>query len=157
MSDRVDNRKTIQNSIDIIEENLKTEITAQELANDANFSLFHYYKLFQTAVGIPVIQYIVRRKLLNAIYEISTGNKIIDIALEYGFNTYSGFYKAFKREFGYTPTTFLKKHKVNKPYKINLFKEEHIMVTHKKICEMLTHWDLQNETISEYCKTSKSC
>lgn len=48
----------IQSSIDYIEENLKTEITAQELADKANFSVFHYYRLFQTAVGMPVMQYI---------------------------------------------------------------------------------------------------
>ena len=67
----VDNRALIQSSLDYIEENLKTEITAQELAAHANFSLFHYYRLFLRAVGVPVMQYISRRKLLHAIYEIS--------------------------------------------------------------------------------------
>ena len=42
------NLDIIQNSIDYIEENLKTEIAAQELADKANFSLFYYYRLFQT-------------------------------------------------------------------------------------------------------------
>ena len=83
------NLDIIQNSIDYIEENLKTEIAAQELADKANFSLFYYYRLFQTAVGMPIMQYIVRRKLLHAIYEISHGNKMIDIAMSYGFDTYA--------------------------------------------------------------------
>lgn len=143
------NLDIIQKSIDYIEENLKTEIVAQELADKANFSLFYYYRLFQTAVGIPIMQYIVRRKLLYAIYEISQGNKMIDTALSYGFNTYAGFYKAFKREFGYTPKQFLKNYKFNKPYKINLFKEEHIMVTHKKVREILKNWNLENEIITD--------
>ena len=143
------NLDIIQNSIDYIEENLKTEIAAQELADKANFSLFYYYRLFQTAVGMPIMQYIVRRKLLHAIYEISHGNKMIDIALSYGFDTYAGFYKAFKREFGCTPKQFFKNYKFNKPYKINLFKEEHIMVTHKKVSEILKNWNLENEIITD--------
>lgn len=104
----MDNREIIQCGIDYIEENLKTEITALELSEKAGFSVFHYYKLFQSAVGMPVMQYINRRKLINAVYEISQGKKMIDTALLYGFDTYSGFYKAFKREFGYTPSEYLK-------------------------------------------------
>lgn len=145
----MNNLDIIQSSLDYIEENLKAEITAQELADKANFSMFYFYRLFQTAVGLPVMQYIVRRKLLYAIYEISCGNKIIDAALDYGFDTYAGFYKAFKREFGYTPKQFLKNHKVNKPYKINLLEGEYIMVTHKKISEILKNWNLESETITD--------
>lgn len=145
----MNNLDIIQNSLDYIEANLKAEIKAEELARNANFSLFHYYRLFQKAVGMSVMQYIVRRKLLYAIYEISCGNKVIDVALAYGFDTYAGFYKAFKREFGYTPKDFLKSHKVNKPYKINLSEGEHIMVTHKKISEILENWNLEREAITD--------
>lgn len=42
----MDNRTIIQKSLDYIEENLQTEITAAELADMAGFSLFHYYRLF---------------------------------------------------------------------------------------------------------------
>ena len=48
---------------------------------------------------MPVMQYIIRRRLLHGIYEMSQGDKKIDIALKYGFLTYAGFYKAFVREF----------------------------------------------------------
>ena len=143
------NLDRIQSSIDYIEKNLKAEISVQELAEQANFSIFHYYRLFQMAVGIPVMQYITRRKLLHAIYEISCGSKIIEVALNYGFDTYAGFYKAFKREFGYSPKQFLKNNKLNKPYRINLFQEEHIMMTHKKLSELLTNWNMQNEAIRD--------
>ena len=135
--------------MDYIEDNLKTEITAKELSDMAGFSLFHYYRLFQSAIGMSVMQYIVYRKLLHAIYEISQGAKMSDIALEYGFDTYAGFYRAFKREFGYTPSSFLEKHKPKKPYKISLFQEEHIMITHKKISEILKYWNLENENITD--------
>lgn len=145
----MDNRKTIQTALDYIEENLKAEISVSDLSDMTGYSLYHFYRLFQSAVGMPVMQYILRRKLLNAIYDISSGLSKTDAALLYGFETYAGFYKAFMREIGYTPSDFLKRFKVKKPYKINLFKEEHIMLTHKKIAEILKHWGLQSESIKD--------
>ena len=142
-------KELIQESIDYIEDNLKCEISAQELSEKAGFSLFHYYRLFQTAVGLPVMQYILRRRLLNAIYEISCGSKMIDVELQYGFETHAGFYKAFVREIGCTPAQYVKQYKVKKPYRINIFKEEHIMVSHKKVTAILKAWGLEKETVSD--------
>jgi Ser/Thr protein kinase RdoA (MazF antagonist)/AraC-like DNA-binding protein len=133
----------IQDSIDYIEKNLKSELSASELAENAGFSLFHYYRLFQSVVGMPVMQYILRRKLYNAIYEISNGSKMIEVALSYGFDTHSGFFKAFKREFNCSPTQYLKKYKASKPYKINLSQEAYIMITDKKLRDILTNWELK--------------
>ncbi len=145
----MDNRKIIQESIDYIEENLKAEMIAQELAESAGFSLFHFYRLFQMATGMPVMQYILKRKLLHALYEISEGAGMTETALAYGFETFAGFYKACKREIGYTPSELLKRYRAHKPYKINLFKEEHIMLTRKKISEVLGNWGLQQEEIKD--------
>ena len=145
----MDNRKIIQESIDYIEENLKAEITAKELAESAGFSLFHFYRLFQTATGMPVMQYILRRKLLHALCEISEGAGMTEVALAYGFETFAGFYRACKREIGYTPSELLKRYKAHKPYKINLFKEEHIMLTRKKISEVLKNWGLEQEEVKD--------
>lgn len=142
-------RENIQKSIDYIEDNLKSEFTVEELSEVAGFSLFHYYRLFRTAVGMPVMQYMVRRRLLHGMYEISNGRQMVDVALEYGFSTYAGFYKAFVREFGCTPAHFTQINKVKKPYRIHLFEEEHIMVTHKKITELLKCWELQDETVTD--------
>lgn len=145
----MDSRELLQNSIDYIEENLKAETSVEELACMTGFSLFYYYRIFQNTIGISVMQYITRLKLLNAIYEISRGNKMIDVALCYGFETHAGFYKAFVREFSLSPSTYLKKHKAKKPYKINLIQEEHIMITHKKATEILKYWNLDSEKISD--------
>lgn len=144
----MNNREIIQNSIDYIEKNLKTDITPQELADTAGFSLWHYYRVFLAEVGMPVMQYVNRRRLLNAVYEISLGKKMIDAALEYGFDTHSGFFKAFKREFDCSPTAFLKKYGAKKPYRIDLSREKHIMITNKKILQTLANWDISDEKIS---------
>ena len=142
-------KESIQNTIDYVEANLRAEMTAAELAEQAGYSVFHFYRIFQSEVGMPVMQYILKRKLLNVIYEIGTGKKKIDAALEYGFETYAGFYKSFVRELGYTPADYLRKFKVKKPYRINLFQEEQIMLSHKKITEMLALWGMQEEKIAD--------
>jgi len=145
----MDNRTMIQRSLDYIEENLRSEITAAELAEAAGFSLFHFYRLFQQATGLPVMQYILRRRLLHGIYAISKGSSKINGALTYGFDTYAGFYKAFCREFGSTPSDFLKSCRAKRPYRIDLAKEEHMTVTHKRIAQILQNWDLADTTITD--------
>ena len=128
---------------------MQTEITAAELAKAAGFSLFHYYRLFQQATGLPVMQYILRRRLLHGVYAMKQGSTKIHAALLYGFDTYAGFYKAFYREFGATPSEFLKSSRAKRPYRIDITKEEHMTVTHKKASQILHNWNLEGETITD--------
>ena len=87
--------------------------------------------------------------MLHAICEIGSGRKKNDVIFEYGFETYSGFYRSFIRETGYTPAEYLQRFKAKKPYKINILQEEHIMVSKKTIAEVLVNWDLQNEKVAD--------
>ncbi len=143
------NREIIQQSLDYIEAHINADITPYELAEAAGFSLFHFYRIFQSATGFPIKQYILRRRLLHAVYAIRCGNKGIHAAMEYGFETYSGFYKAFQREFGCTPQKFIKSRRAKRPIRQNLFTEEHMTVTHKKAAKILRHWDLESEPITD--------
>ena len=145
----MDYRTLIQQSLDYIEENLQTEITAAELADMVGFSLYHYYRLFQQATGLPVMQYILRRRLLHGVYAMKQGSTKIDAALAFGFDTYAGFYKAFCREFGSTPSVFLKSSRAKRPYRIDLTKEEHMTITHKKAAQILQNWNLDGETVAD--------
>lgn len=145
----MDNREIIQNSLDYIEENLKAEIAAKDLADLSGFSVFYYYRLFQGVVGMPVMQYILHRRLINAIYDISCGNKKINVALEYGFSSYASFYKAFYREIGYTPSKFLNNFKAEKPAKTTLVKDGYTMITHKKLSAILENWNIADKTIKD--------
>ncbi len=145
----MDNRAIIQHSLDYIEENLQTTISASELADAAGFSLFHYYRLFQQATGLPVMQYILRRRLLHGVYAMKQGSGKTNASLRYGFDTYAGFYKAFCREFGATPSEFLESSRAKRPYRIDITKEEHMIISHKKVQQILKNWNLDNETITD--------
>ena len=142
-------REMIQKTLDYVDSNIKEDITAEELAEVAGYSVFHFYRLFQSAVGIPVMQYVLRRKLLYVIHEIGLERKKNEVVYEYGFETYSGFYRAFIREIGYTPAQYLREYKAKRPYKINIFQEEHIMVSNKLISEVLVNWGFQRESVSD--------
>lgn len=144
----MDNRKTIQSILDYIENTLKTEINMDELCSMAGYSYVHFCRLFSHYVGLSPSEYITRRKLIYAVYDMSNGMTKVDIALSYGFETYAGFYKAFKREFNCSPSEFIKSYKSEKPYKINILQEEHIMISKNKIQKLLTHWNLQYEKVS---------
>ncbi len=145
----MDNREIIQRSLDYIEDNLQAEITAAELADMAGFSMFHYYRLFQRATGLPVMQYIQRRRLLHGIYAMKGGISKTDVALRYGFDTYAGFYKAFCREFGATPSDFLASSRAKRPYRIDITKEEHMIISHKKAAQVLERWNLGHAEITD--------
>lgn len=140
----------IQQSLDYIEDNLKAEISIAELADMAGYSLYHYERIFKNLVGISISQYVKRRRLLHAAFEIAGGSRIIDTAYNYGFDTNAGFYKAFIREFGSAPSEYVSAHTVKRPYRIKLIQEEHILITHEKIKAVLEQWNLSGETVSDF-------
>lgn len=145
----MDNRSIVQKCIDYIEENLQGDIRAEELAKQTGFSLFHFYRIFQSVTGLTIAQYILRRRLLRGIYCISLGRSKIEAAIAYGFDTYAGFYKAFYREFGCSPSEYLRSGRVTPPYRIEIEKEEHGFVTHKKAAQILKFWNLEREPLED--------
>lgn len=145
---RKDTIRLIQSTMDYMEQNLKTDLDVQELSQMAGYSYFHYCQLFQRAVGLPVKQYLVCRRLKHAIYEISQGVKKQEAASAYGFDTYAGFYKAFCREYGLGPSEYLKTYQPSYPYKIDLLQEGKLMISKKIVEKLLAHWEMENASIS---------
>ena len=123
----------LKSSLDYIEQNLKAEITAEELAEMANYSVGHYCRLFAQAMDSTVASYILKRRLDHALAEISSGRKAIGVVLEYGFETYAGFYKAFVKMYGCSPKKYLSIYK-----KTEVF----IMQSEKDLQAILTNWDI---------------
>jgi len=115
----------LQRTTDYIEDNLKTDISADELAKFSGFSIYHFYDIFKSYIGMTVFAYITKRRLKHIIYQAQGKKNLADFALEYGFDTYAGFYKAFKREYGCSPQKYLKIATPKKPKAINV-KEEAI-------------------------------
>ena len=100
-------RKEIEKCIEFIENNIKEDIAIEEVANQSGYSVFHFCRVFSLCNGVSVMEYIRGRRLSLAASELFNGRKIIDIALDYGFETQSGFTKAFRKAYGYSPTQYM--------------------------------------------------
>ena len=95
----------ISNALKYIEEHLKEDIKIVDVANEAYVSSFYFQKAFRILCGFSVAEYIRYRRLSLAGSEVITTNKkIIEIALEYGYDSPDSFTKAFTRFHGVTPT-----------------------------------------------------
>ncbi|WP_294778121.1 helix-turn-helix domain-containing protein [uncultured Eubacterium sp.] len=143
----MNSRNIIQNVLDYIDENIKSEISNDDLCSIAGYSYIHLARLFKQYLGISPNEYILKRRLLFAVYEMNGDLSKTDIAFEFGFDTYAGFYKAFMRELSCSPSKFTKSYVGGKPYKINILQEENIMVSKTKIQKILPNWNLQNSVV----------
>jgi AraC family transcriptional regulator len=128
--------QSLQAVIDYIDKNISEDISVYKIAEKSGYSVYHLCHLFSDLTGIPLIAYVTWRKLQFAIYDISQGKKIIDAAMDYGFETHAGFTKAFKRIYGYPPSLYLMHVNIYKPNKTDveklkfIFKGENTMNPH---------------------------
>lgn len=96
----------IKRCIEFIESNVKEKLTIEMISQHVGYSLYHFCRVFQICMGVPVMEYVRKRRLSIASTELLKGRRILDIAVDYGFETQSGFTKAFRKEFGYSPTQY---------------------------------------------------
>ena len=89
-----------------IDEHIKENITLGDISKHAGYSLWHLYKIFKVYSPAPIKEYIRNKRLYAAANEIYTGRKLYDVALDYGYETPAGFYKAFQSVFGCKPSEY---------------------------------------------------
>lgn len=99
--------KTIEKALKYIRKNIEDPISLDDIASTVGYSQYHFSRIFSDTLGVSPMEYVRSEKLNFAAKELFKGNKIIDIAFKYGYETPSGFSKAFRKEFGYTPTKYV--------------------------------------------------
>lgn len=88
-----------------IENNIENEIDIKEIARITNQSTDSINRFFVSMLGITIKEYIRKRRLSLAVYDLQNSDKkITDIAFKYGFNSYDSFCKAFLNQHNVTPT-----------------------------------------------------
>ncbi len=91
----------------LIEENFHQNLSLDEIAKNAGLSVSSLQRHFKEAYGTTVVEYIRNRKLSFAKKLIEENNMpVTEVALRVGYTTPSSFTTAFKRFYGYTPTSF---------------------------------------------------
>ena len=99
------NYSLLNKMIDYIEDNLEEDIEYNKLAKIVGVSLYSLERIFIFITNISIAEYIRVRRLSKALEEIkTTNNKIMDIAIKYGYSSSISFTRAFKKYFGITPS-----------------------------------------------------
>lgn len=95
----------LNEAVDYIEENLDKEIDYDKAAQIACCSTFHFQRMFSYIADVPLSEYIRRRRITLAAFDLQSSNKkIIDIALKYGYESPTAFNRAFHNVHGISPT-----------------------------------------------------
>jgi len=97
--------RNMNRALHYIEENLTNDIDFREVAKLALCSEYHFKRMFSFLAGITLSEYIRRRRLTLAAFELRDNNmKVIDIAIKYGYNSPDSFTRAFQNLHGLTPS-----------------------------------------------------
>ncbi len=94
----------VQTGIDYIEAHLDQDIALAEVARQAGISQWHFQRMFKAMTGETLKTYIRSRRLAQSLAQLlTTKRRIIEIAMEAGFESQEAFTRAFGAAFGLTP------------------------------------------------------
>lgn len=123
--------EAIQKTLGYIEEHIDTELQIEALAEIASLSLFYYQRLFARLVKKPVREYIKLRRLANACGALrDRENRILDVAIRYGFSSHETFTRAFKDTYGITPAQYRER-----PVALDHFDKPDLLLSYVKLDE----------------------
>jgi AraC family transcriptional regulator len=113
----MDSLKALNDALTYIEENLENDLDMAEAARIARCSEFHFKKMFSYLAGITLLEYVRRRRLTMAGFELKNQPvKVIDVAVKYGYHSPDSFAKAFYQLHGMNPSEVHKTGKSLKSY-----------------------------------------
>ena len=96
--------KSWNEALDYLEENLDKEISLEELGRLAGCSTYHFQRMFSYLAGVPLKEYIRRRRMTRAAADLRTGEKVLHVALRYGYDSPTAFNRAFQAVHGIPPS-----------------------------------------------------
>jgi len=93
-------------AINYIEDNLLEELNYERVASLACCSVYHFQRMFSFIVDVPLSEYVRRRRLTLAAFELQNSDiKIIDLSLKYGYESPVSFARAFQNIHGISPSS----------------------------------------------------
>lgn len=97
-------QKQMNQAMGYIEEQLTDVIDFQQLARYINSTEWEFRRLFSVLTGIPLSEYIRKRKLSCAVLDLKNSMKVVDVAVKYGYASQAAFSRAFKLFHGMAPS-----------------------------------------------------
>lgn len=111
----LNNRELIYQSVELIEEKIKSDLSVYDISQQLGFSLYYFSRLFKGITGFSPKTYILNRKVTESVDQLlNSKKKIIDIAFEYGFGSSESYSRAFQKIMGISPSDIRKNGKVNR-------------------------------------------
>ncbi len=106
-------KSRINRVIDYIDENIEIEFSLENLSKRANFSKYHFHRIFHSITGESLFGFIQRVKIEKAAALLLANRKrtITDIAFDCGFSSSASFSRSFKNRFNMSATEWRKKNK----------------------------------------------
>lgn len=100
----IDSKEMIETCVNYIERNINAKITLDDISHEVGLSKYYLHRMFKALTGESIIEYVQARKLSASIDELIGSNmRMIDIAMDYGFDHEQSYIRAFKKRFGCTP------------------------------------------------------
>lgn len=100
--------QNINEIVTYINQHLESDLSVSHLASIVFMSKYHLMRKFKAYTGYTIHQYIIQKRLMYAKALMAEGVRLTDVCQSAGFNDYSGFVRAFKKEFGISPREYLK-------------------------------------------------
>ena len=94
----------LNKTMDYIEAHLSGEIDYEQLARLACCSSYHYQRMFAYMAGVSLGEYIRRRRMSVAAADLQGGEKVLEVALKYGYQSPTAFNRAFQSVHGLPPS-----------------------------------------------------
>jgi AraC family transcriptional regulator len=97
----------IEDVMRYIREHISEPLNRETLADVAGFSVPHFHRVFTAHAGESAISYVRRLRLERAARKLRMGAvDITEVALAAGYDTHAAFSKAFRQQFGLSPSEF---------------------------------------------------
>ena len=93
----------LNRAVEYLEEHLEGP-DLREAAKIACCSPYHFQRMFSLLAGAPLSEYIRRRRMSRAAADLQDGEKIVDVALKYGYSSPTAFNRAFQAVHGLPPS-----------------------------------------------------
>ena len=107
----------LNEAINYLEEHILEEIDYEKLAKITCCSSYHFQRMFAYLANIPLSEYVRRRRMSLAAVDLQSGEeKIIDIAMKYGYFSPTAFNRAFQSVHGIAPSLVKKNGSVLKSF-----------------------------------------
>ena len=94
----------LNQSLRYVEEHLTDEIDCAQLGRIACCSAYHYQRMFAYMAGLPLSEYVRRRRMSLAAADLQSGEKVVDVAVKYGYSSPTAFNRAFQAVHGIAPS-----------------------------------------------------